>query len=456
MEKFEYVHSLKNIPVPTNELYMKQLIAKTEQFIQRIRWKAYFHLNPSNAPAPNNTYGFKTTKTAPQVKELHDFENDLCEMVNNVEFTNSRSHFQRKLIKDAKDIRNSKDIYLLADKTRNIYQVSEDSYNKLLLDNVTSKYKKSSQETIDDVNTEARNIAARLGIEDRVECLAEKTAFITLKDHKPDFQNNPKCRLINPAKSQIGRISKQILDPINRAIRDKLGLNQWKSTQHVLDWFNKIEQKNEKKFMQFDICEFYPSITEELLNKALNFAHDLEPIAKDDIDVILHSRKSLLFTHSFDPNQQQTCPWTKKSGLFDVTMGACDGAEICELVGLYLLSHIKNLISELERELDMNLEIDLGLYRDDGLIVHKALPGPTTERIKKRLVSLFKEQGLAIEATAGMDRVDFLDVTLDLTQGKFMPYRKPNDQPLYVHRDSNHPPPHSPQTNPHLHKQKAL
>ena len=104
MERFNYMHSLKNIPTPTNALYSKQLIAKTEQFIQRLRWKAFFYLNPNDDRAPKNTYGFTTTKTAPQTKELHNFESDLYEMVNNVQFTDYRSKFQRKLISDVKKI----------------------------------------------------------------------------------------------------------------------------------------------------------------------------------------------------------------------------------------------------------------------------------------------------------------------------------------------------------------
>ena len=35
---------------------------------------------------------------------------------------------------------------------------------------------------------------------------------------------------------------------------------------------------------------------------------------------------------------------------------------------------------------------------------------------------------------------NFLDVTFDLNNGKFKPYRKPNDDPLYINRHSNHPP----------------
>ena len=38
-----------------------------------------------------------------------------------------------------------------------------------------------------------------------------------------------------------------------------------------------------------------------------------------------------------------------------------------------------------------------------------------------------------------MIRVDFLDVSFDLITGKYQPYRKPNDAPMYIHKDSNHP-----------------
>ena len=35
--------------------------------------------------------------------------------------------------------------------------------------------------------------------------------------------------------------------------------------------------------------------------------------------------------------------------------------------------------------------------------------------------------------------VNFLDVTFDLSKGKYKPYRKPNDDPLYIDRHPNHP-----------------
>ena len=50
--------------------------------------------------------------------------------------------------------------------------------------------------------------------------------------------------------------------------------------------------------------------------------------------------------------------WTKRlqTGLFDVTMGSSDGAETCELVGLFLLNEIRKRHNN-----------NFGLYRDDGL-----------------------------------------------------------------------------------------
>ena len=432
MEQFNYSFSLKNIPIPSREYYMQRMMAKTEEFVQRLRWKSFYYLNPSDKPT-KRTFGFKTTRTAPQVKELQRFENDLYGIISDLEFTNFRSPFSRQLSKDVRRINSSRNIFLIADKTRNIYEVSVDTYNKLLSDNVTSKYKKSTAGCIAEVNSEAREIAARLEIDDRVECIAEENAFITIKDHKPNFKNNTKCRLINPAKSQIGKISKQLLDSINTAIRGDLGLRQWRSTQEVIHWFTDIEHKSRKRFMQLDICEFYPSISEELLSTALHFAGTIQAVrpllTADNIEVIMHSRKSFLFTH--DPSRPDaSIPWTKKEGLFDVTMGAPDGAEICELVGLFLLNEIKHKFPELE----------FGLYRDDGLAIHRRIPGPRMERIKKDLVALFKSHGLAITIDTNLESTNFLDITLDLGSEKFKPYRKPNDQPLYVHTESNHPP----------------
>ena len=88
----------------------------------------------------------------------------------------------------------------------------------------------------------------------------EGNSFITIKDHEENFDNHPTVRLMNPAKNELGRISKLILDKINKKISQKFELNQWKSTNVVIDWFKQIKNKNLYKFATFDVKEFYAYI----------------------------------------------------------------------------------------------------------------------------------------------------------------------------------------------------
>ena len=89
------------------------------------------------------------------------------------------------------------------------------------------------------------------------------------------------------------------------------------------------------------------------------------------MEILHHARQTVLFKDGE--------VWRKKKSLFDVSMGAYDGAEEAELVGLLILSN-------------------------------------------------------------EMHEVNLLDVTFNLAKQYYKPYRKPNDTPLYIHRSSNHPP----------------
>ena len=84
----------------------------------------------------------------------------------------------------------------------------------------------------------------------------------------------------------MGKVSKQILQKINNEIRSKLDLNQWHSTQTVLDWFGMIKRKTVKRFFQLDIVDFYPSISETLLDEALTFAEAHASINDTEKDII--------------------------------------------------------------------------------------------------------------------------------------------------------------------------
>ena len=177
-----------------------------------------------------------------------------------------------------------------------------------------------------------------------------------------------------------------------------------------------------------DIVEFYPSITNELLNKALDWASTVTPIQEKNKTIIMHSRRSLLFSKT---QEGETIPWTKKNGEFDITMGAPDGAESCELVGLLLLKEIKERFPQL----------DMGLYRDDGLATHNTIGGREIEKLRQGLHQLFREHGLRITfEPPNLSVVNFLDVKLNITTGTYCPYKKPNDETKYVNAKSNHPP----------------
>ena len=117
-----------------------------------------------------------------------------------------------------------------------------------------------------------------------------------MKDHKDNFENHLPCRLINPAKSEMGRISKRILDGINNKLKRRLDVTLWKNSAAVIKWFQSIKMKESCTFTSFDIVEFYPSISEDLLQRAIRFAKNHIKITDEEVDIIHHSRKSLLFS----------------------------------------------------------------------------------------------------------------------------------------------------------------
>ena len=136
-------------------------------------------------------------------------------------------------------------------------------------------------------------------------------------------------------------------------------------------------------------------------------------ISNGDIQIIKQSRKSLLF--------HNTGAWKKKSkSCFDV--GNHDGAEVCELVGISILSHLTKLINQ----------NDAGLYRDDGLIVVKNLNSQQTDKLTKRVIQVFKNVGFKIEIKMNLSEVPFLNVTFSLIKGTFQLYKKPSNNLSYI------------------------
>ena len=185
------------------------------------------------------------------------------------------------------------------------------------------------------------------------------------KNHKDNFINNPKCRLINPTKQELGKVSKKILEAINARVKELTKLEQWKNTGDATTWFTNRKQKHCRNFIQFDIDGFYPAITAELLEEALAWAGTIVEISEDERKIIFQRKKLILFKG----NQA----WSKKGqDFFDVTMGSYDGAEVCELVGLFLLHRLRE-----------NKVEDVGLYRDDGAAALKLTPARWNKQRKQ-------------------------------------------------------------------------
>ena len=422
MEPIVFENSDKNIPVHGRKTFLKMFINAVEVFDKNLRWAAYFFLNPDKVPAHKNWYGFKSNNPAPYVKELKDFQDDLLKLTKNLEFRTSQNDFMDELNRDLEKIDETQKVIVNADKTSNKYLIEKDDYIELLEKNIQDDYKKENLQNMEKVTIEHQKIVKNLELEERVFETTPRSAFLTVKDHKDDFINNTKCRLLNPTKPEVGKISKKILEHVVNVVKSKSKLRQWKNTHEVLMWFKQLKNKQKKTFILFDVCSFYPSITPELLSLALDWATMYVNISRDEKNIIMQSKKSYLYARNK--------PWVKKGDEnFDVGMGAFDSAESCDIVGLYLLDQLSNRIKELE----------VGIYRDDALGVVETT-ARNAEKIRQKIIQIMSEHGLKITSTANLKVVEFLDVSLDLKNECYRPFIKPGDRPRYVNSKSNHPP----------------
>ena len=247
MEPFIITYSPKCIPIPTRKEYISQLVEKIEGLLRRVRWKMWHFLNPGQTES-KETYGFPTTRQPAQILELREFEEEMTALVTRIKFKSSGvDEFQSLLTRDVRRIEECEKMILKADKTNNYYLSTVENYRKALQDNVKAEYRKIEAEEIGKVNVEAAKIAAKLQLDDRIDVFKQNEPFLTVKDHKPDFPNRISYRMVNPAKPNLGKIAKVVLDKINDEVRAKLEVNQWKNTREVLEWFRPSRRSTTKK-----------------------------------------------------------------------------------------------------------------------------------------------------------------------------------------------------------------
>ena len=102
--------------------YIKQFIDKTEQFLRRMRWKAFHFLNQKTSAA-KETFGFKTKNCPPVIDELRNFEEGMTQIIQKVKFRKINCQFQNDLKNDITSVKSDNRLFVKADKSTNFYKL---------------------------------------------------------------------------------------------------------------------------------------------------------------------------------------------------------------------------------------------------------------------------------------------------------------------------------------------
>ena len=164
-----------------------------------------------------------------------------------------------------------------------------------------------------------------------------------------------------------------------------------------------IKRKDQSSFAVFDIESFYRCISTKLFDEAASFVKMYYDFTYGELEMIMHSRKRTLVW--------QDSTWVTKEDDedFDIPMVCYDGAEICELAGIYIQNKLCMLVNKKY----------LGLDRDDGLRILRNTSGPKADRKHKCIIKIFKECGLSISCEVCKKIVHFLDVRFNLNEHNY-------------------------------------
>ena len=87
-----------------------------------MRWKASVFLGKLKSNDKDN-HGFKTAKCPSSVNELVPFINDMTDMIKNLKFKRVNNEFQSNLRNDTRQMRKINNLFITADKSRNMYRI---------------------------------------------------------------------------------------------------------------------------------------------------------------------------------------------------------------------------------------------------------------------------------------------------------------------------------------------
>ena len=155
--------------------------------ITGMRWKAT-HFN-SNKEENTKWYGLKSLYSPRHVKELIPFENDSVELIRNTKFRKIRKTFQENLKEDIKLMKEPNETKRSTYKTSNIYRLTKEQYEQLLMNSITSTYKKANNNIKKQMNMAGKNLMRDKEVIKRM----EGNSFIIIKDHKENLPTNQSC-----------------------------------------------------------------------------------------------------------------------------------------------------------------------------------------------------------------------------------------------------------------------
>ena len=110
-------------------------------------------------------------------------------------------------------------------------------------------------------------------------------------------------------------------------------------------------------------------------------------------------------------------------------MGYFDGAELCEIIGIYILMKLQSVLLK-----DSEGSIEMMDYE-----LQKNYQGLKWKRNRKQIIENSKRLGLSITIKMNLNVADFLDIQFKLKTNSYK-YMKPNSVPVYINKNSNHPP----------------
>ena len=119
--------------------------------------------------------------------EVKNFENELMLVTKNIDFRKANNSFQSQLNEGIKHIKGDSKIFIPADKSRNIYKINMETYEKLLHKNIIKTYKKMNKKKVRPININAKKMVKDLELEGRIEKMQDSECYIVVKDHKEDF-----------------------------------------------------------------------------------------------------------------------------------------------------------------------------------------------------------------------------------------------------------------------------